>query len=165
MKSQLQASAALAATLLALGAGQAAAQTMNANASSYNAGYGRNAGSDNRYNEGASRSMDGNRLIVDGIIQTGEGNQSYSRQGGVYDRYAGAGALGGATAIGNSLNVVVQGNRNTVVVNSRQVNNGDVIAGVSSHVTVPQPVTPTHPTYATGQDGLNGEIDLDDDGL
>jgi len=155
----LKTTVGLAALLCALGAGtQAAAQTMNANASSYNAGYGRSPGEDNRYHEGAARSMDGNRLIVDGVIQTGEGNQSYSRQGGVYDRYSGAGTLGGATAIGNSLNVVVQGSRNTVVVNSRQINNGDVIAGVSTQVTQTN-------TNVTGQTGLNGELDLDDDGL
>ena len=37
--------------------------------------------------------------------------------------------IGGATAIGNQLNVVVQGNHNTVIVNSRQTNNGNVTAG------------------------------------
>ncbi len=140
--------AATAALLLALSASGAAAQHMSSNSSAMNAGYGRTAGQDNRFVEGAVRSADGNRLIVDGVIQTGEDNLSYSRQG-VLHNGRGAG-YGQATAIGNSLNVVVQGNRNTVVVNSRQINNGDIIAGVTQQ----QPANT-----------LNGELDLDDDGL
>ena len=38
---------------------------------------------------------------------------------------------GTATAIGNSLNVVTVGNNNTVVVNSRQINNGNQTANAS----------------------------------
>ena len=37
-----------------------------------------------------------------------------------------------ATAIGNQLNVVVVGSWNTVVVNSKQINNGDQTASTSS---------------------------------
>jgi holdfast attachment protein HfaA len=40
-------------------------------------------------------------------------------------------AYGGATAIGNSLNVVTVGSNNTVVVNSTQTNNGNQNASVS----------------------------------
>ena len=39
--------------------------------------------------------------------------------------------FGGATAIGNSLNVVTTGSNNTVIVNSTQTNNGDQTANVS----------------------------------
>lgn len=81
---------------------------------------------------GSTRDHNGNRLIVDGIIQSGA--SAYSRQsGGVSNSYSGAGssrigAIGGSTAIGNNLNVVVQGNHNTVIVNSRQTNSGAVTA-------------------------------------
>ena len=51
----------------------------------------------------------------------------------------GFGQLGGATAIGNNLNVTVQGNWNTVIIDSTQINNGDVTANVE----------------------LNGQVDLD----
>ena len=44
-----------------------------------------------------------------------------------------------AAAIGNSLNVVVQGNHNTVIVNSTQVNNGAVTAGTSLNGTLRLP--------------------------
>lgn len=128
----------LSALLLAGTAPEIArAQTMDANASSFNAGYGRYAGQDNRAIDTYTRDANGNRLVVDGIIQTGEANSSYSRRGGAQDSVSGAGVLGGSTAIGNSLNVVVQGNHNTVVVNSRQVNNGDVIAGVTNQTPSP----------------------------
>ncbi|MNT63655.1 hypothetical protein D3C72_2014870 [compost metagenome] len=39
--------------------------------------------------------------------------------------------IAGATAIGNNLNVVVQGNRNTVIVNSTQTNTGNITAGTA----------------------------------
>ena len=42
-------------------------------------------------------------------------------------------------AIGNNLNVVVQGNNNVVIVNSRQVNNGNVNAGTSLNGTLRLP--------------------------
>lgn len=81
---------------------------------------------------GSTRDQNGNRLIVDGIIQPGA--SSYSRQsGGVSNSYSGAGGsrvgtIAGSTAIGNNLNVVVQGNHNTVIVNSSQTNTGAVTA-------------------------------------
>ena len=40
--------------------------------------------------------------------------------------------FGGATAIGNNLTVITQGSWNTVIVNSTQINNGDVTANATS---------------------------------
>ena len=48
-------------------------------------------------------------------------------------------AIGGSTAIGNQLNVVVQGSWNTVIVNSNQTNNGDVTAGTALNGTLDLP--------------------------
>ena len=100
---------------------------------SYQAGYGASRYSTARPQTGSTRDANGNRLIVDGIIQPGASAYS-SASGGVSSSFSGAGggsAIGGSTAIGNSLNVVVQGNHNTVIVNSSQVNNGNVTAGTS----------------------------------
>ena len=79
----------------------------------------------------------GDRLIVNGIIQSGASSYS-SQSGGAASAYAGAGAssnggttIGGSTAIGNQLNVVVQGSRNTVIVNSTQTNTGAINAGTA----------------------------------
>jgi holdfast attachment protein HfaA len=114
----------------------AAAQSAgSAGASQFQQGYGAARSSTARGTTGSTRDANGNRLIVDGIIQSGA--SSYSRQsGGVANAYSGAGAsrgttIGGSTAIGNQLNVVVQGSWNTVIVNSNQTNNGDVTAGTA----------------------------------
>ena len=119
--------AGLCASLVA---GQAAAQSMSANSASYNAGYGRVAGSENHPVDVSTRDANGNRVIVDGLILTGEDQSSFSSASGAIDSYAGVGAsAGGSTAIGNSLVVVTQGNYNTVIVNSNQTNSGAVTAG------------------------------------
>jgi holdfast attachment protein HfaA len=120
------AAAALAGGLTLAGAAQA--QSMSTNSASMNAGYGRVAGQENRLNDFGGRDANGNRVIIDGVIQTGEDQSFFSRQsGGVFDSTSGVGG-GGSTAIGNNLVVVTQGSWNTVIVNSSQVNNGDVSA-------------------------------------
>ncbi len=71
--------------------------------------------------EAASRDQNGNRVVIDGLIQSGVGVNSQT--GGF------SGGVGSsAAAIGNQLNVNVQGNYNSVVINSTQTNNGDVNA-------------------------------------
>lgn len=71
----------------------------------------------------SSRDENGNRVIVSGRIQI-EGSLS----GGLMDDFATG--IGSATAIGNQLNVITQGNYNTVIVDSTQVNNGDISADI-----------------------------------
>lgn len=70
-----------------------------------------------------TRDESGNRLIVDGRLMN-----ATSLSGGLMDSSSG---LGSAQAIGNQLNVVTQGNWNTVIVDSTQINYGDVSADVS----------------------------------
>lgn len=129
--------------LVASASAPALAQTTgSAGASSMQAGYGNARASTMSAQTGSTRDASGNRLIVDGIIQSGA--SSYSRQsGGVASSYAGAGSsssggtiIGGSTAIGNNLNVVVQGNHNTVIVNSRQTNTGNITAGTALNGTL-----------------------------
>jgi holdfast attachment protein HfaA len=108
------------------------AQSMSTNSADFNAGYGRHSGSENRPVEFSTRDANGNRVIIDGIIQTGEDQSSFAWGSGAGEAYAGVGSLGGgSTAIGNSLVVVTQGSYNTVIVNSSQVNNGAVSAGTT----------------------------------
>lgn len=121
--------AALAVAVLSL-AGAASAQSMDDNMASYNAGWGRTAGSENHLPSYGSRDANGNRVIIDGVIQTGEDQSYFNRTTGAGDAYSGVGSLGGgATAIGNNLVVVTTGNYNTVIVDSTQINNGNVSAG------------------------------------
>jgi holdfast attachment protein HfaA len=71
----------------------------------------------------ATRDENGNRTIVNGRMDI-EGTLT----GGIMDGF-GSG-LGGssAQAIGNQLTVITQGNYNTVIVDSTQINNGDISA-------------------------------------
>lgn len=139
----LPALATLAAAMLALPAVAAAQSAGSSGMGTYQAGYGGSRYSTARTQTGSTRDANGNRLIVDGIIQAGASAYS-SASGGVSSSFSGAGgsggtAIGGSTAIGNSLNVVVQGNHNTVIVNSTQVNNGTVTAGTSLNGTLRLP--------------------------
>ena len=122
---------ALAAGACALPA-PAHGQTMRANSADFNAGYGRRAGSENHPVDISTRDANGNRVIVDGIIQSGEDQSTFAFGSGAGESYSGVGSLGGsASAIGNSLVVVTQGSYNTVIVNSNQINNGNVSAGTN----------------------------------
>jgi holdfast attachment protein HfaA len=124
--------ALVAAGFLSLaGVSAACAQQMNTSSTSFNAGYGRTAGAENRPVEFSLRNAEGNLTIIDGVMNTGPDQSTlagsaiadgggFSGVGGVYSS--------GASAIGNNLTVVTQGNYNTVIINSVQTNNGNVIA-------------------------------------
>ena len=125
----------MAATGLVLSS-PARAQTLDSNSASFNAGYGRVAGSENHVVQYSTRDANGNRVIVDGVMLTGADQSVYSssHSSGSLDSYSGVGSLGGygsSTAIGNNLTVVTQGNNNTVIVNSSQINNGSITAGTN----------------------------------
>lgn len=127
----------------ALAAVDASAQsTGSAGAAQFQAGYGAARYTTARPSQGTTRDADGNRLVTNGIIQSGAGSYSSSSSGasssGSISRTGnGSGTnIGGATAIGNNLNVVVQGNRNTVVVNSTQNNSGAITAGAALNGTL-----------------------------
>ena len=118
---------------LIVGVGAAAAQSSgSAGAAQFQAGYGGSRYTTAQNATGSTRDANGNRLIVDGIIQAGASSYSSSSAGvsaGQNGSGQGGTNIAGATAIGNNLNVVVQGNRNTVIVNSTQTNTGDIKAG------------------------------------
>jgi holdfast attachment protein HfaA len=137
-KPQVRALGAVAAVAGVLISGAAMAQTMNSNSASFNAGYGRVAGQENHVVDYSTRDANGNRVIVDGVMLTGSDQSVYSSRSssGSLDSYSGVGSLGGfsgSTAIGNNLTVITQGSNNTVIVNSNQVNNGNVSAGASTN--------------------------------
>ena len=138
--------AAAAFTAAVLAGGQAAAQTMTTNSAEFNGGWGRIQGTENHPIDVSTRDRNGNRVIVDGIILDG-GSDTFTQTDnqGAGSVFAGAGGRtrwSTATAIGNNLQVITQGNYNTVIVNSTQINNGDVTAN--------------------NDDSLNGELDLND---
>lgn len=118
----------------ALAASAAQAQSIDTNSAEFNAGWGRRAGQENHIVDFNTRDANGNRVIVDGLILSGEDQSTFSRAGafGTAGAYSGVGSLGGsASAIGNSLNVITQGSNNTVIVDSTQINNGNISAGTT----------------------------------
>ena len=113
--------------------GAAQAQTMSTTASSFQAGYGLSLHEMQSAIDPSTRDANGNRVLVDGMMVTGTDNSvyAYSKTLGAGDAYSGAGALGGATAIGNNLSVVVNGSYNTVIIHNNQTNNGNVTANAN----------------------------------
>lgn len=106
------------------------------NASTYNAPYGLQPGQENQAPAPSLRDSNGNLSVVNGQFTSanfgGSSGASASASGaasahGVGTSGAGT-AFGGATAIGNQLNVVTLGNNNTVVVNATQTNSGNQTA-------------------------------------
>ena len=109
------------------------AQTMNANSASFNAGYGRTAGSENSPVNPSMADANGNLVVVNGLLQAGASSSVFANASGAASAYSGVGGSASASAIGNSLNVVVQGDNNTVVVTSTQTNTGTVTATTSTN--------------------------------
>lgn len=136
--SLFQMKTALIVVVLALPTAAAAQSAGSSGAATYQAGYGGARYTTASPQTGSTRDANGNRLIVNGLIQNGASAYA-SASGGVSSSYSGAGglnAIGGASAIGNSLNVVVQGSHNTVIVNSTQTNNGAITAGTALNGTL-----------------------------
>jgi holdfast attachment protein HfaA len=136
----------------------AAAQTMTTTASSFETGYGMARNEMQNAIDPSTRDANGNRVLVDGMMVTGTDNSvyAYGKTMGAGDSYSGAGALGGATAIGNNLQVIVQGSYNTVVVHSTQTNNGNVSATANGTTVTGETGT------KTSDSSLNGQVNLND---
>ena len=106
-------------------ASAASSASLYSNSAAFNDGFGLGSGAENQAATGQVRDANGNLTIVNGVM-TGT---SVSRQEGISQTGAGVGSS--ATAIGNTLNVNVLGNWNTVIIDSMQTNNGDQNANVS----------------------------------
>ena len=118
--------AVFASLLLATSAG---AQSMATNSASFNAGYGRTAGSENSPVNVSLTDAQGNLEVVNGQFRgMASGSAFAAASAGAMDSFSGAGAGGSASAIGNNLSVVVNGNNNTVIVSATQTNTGAVTA-------------------------------------
>jgi holdfast attachment protein HfaA len=94
--------------------------------SSLEAGYGGAGRVASQPFQPSTRDANGNRLVVNGRIIDSRGQASTT-----YTSERGAGlSSSSATAIGNLISVQVSGRNNTVVLNARQVNNGQLNARV-----------------------------------
>lgn len=102
--------------------------------STYEAGYANGRAMDSRTFDPSTRDADGNRLIINGIIQADAAGQTRSDGSAGQQTVSGAdyfssGAMtSSTTAVGNLFTVSVVGSWNTVIVNSAQSNTGDISA-------------------------------------
>lgn len=134
-------------SLFAVSAGFVAASSpgLAQTAGDFQRPWGTDSAQNNQPYRAGTRDANGNRVVLNGVLQTGVGVQAQmSGAGGVGNAPTqsnqGAGSTGmsasgtnsSALAVGNQLNVIVNGNYNTVIVNSTQTNNGDVNATANS---------------------------------
>jgi holdfast attachment protein HfaA len=139
-------SACLLASLAAATVASAAhAQTMSNNGASFNAGYGRYADEENQAVNPSMADANGNVEIVNGVVTSAQPGSLFYNSTGInasatatagadaFDSFSGAGGSSSATAIGNNLNVVTEGDNNTVIVTSVQSNSGNVSASTTGN--------------------------------
>lgn len=128
------------AALLLAASAPAAAQSINTSQAQFTIGYGRTPGQENRAVENYGlRDASGNLVVVDGVVQQGNissfsassANASATASAAAGGSFTGGVGQSSATAIGNNLTVITQGDFNTVIVNSTQINNGAVTAGAT----------------------------------
>ena len=110
------------------------------NAGDFQRPWGTDTTQQNQPYRAGTRDANGNRVVLNGVLQTGVGVQAQmAGPGGVGNapvnstntgqtEQSSYGSNSSALAVGNQLNVVVNGNYNTVIVNSNQTNNGNVTA-------------------------------------
>lgn len=117
--------------LLVASLGAVAPMAAHAQDASWNYPYGTYSSANANW-DSPIRDQNGNLQIVNGIIQSGSGASATSAvnavgRNGIDDMGVNVG-VANATAYGNQLNVVTSGKFNTVIVDSTQINNGDVVA-------------------------------------
>lgn len=94
----------------------------------FNTPYGQGYGEQNQPFEPRTRGPHG-RVVINGRILLGEESSTLGGTLGSSTMFSDD-LWGTSTAIGNQLNVIVEGDWNTVIVDSTQINEGDVSAGV-----------------------------------
>ena len=158
-------SAAALGVAAILAAAPAHAQSRAGYANEFSRPYGINPGDESRPYDARTRDLNGNRVIIDGRIVTGDDLSSLPL--GLYNgANTGMGFSGTGAAIGNQLNVNTSGSFNTVVVNSTQINNGNqtvtVVAGTgaTSTDTASTNASATTNSSSTPRQVLNGGLDF-----
>lgn len=126
MKHSIQTLAGLASlgALTALALAPVANAQAASSSSQFERPYGYGYGEETRPYSAGSRDASNNRVIINGMINggTGLGTSLYTGWG---QTDGAPGMIGTGTAIGNQLNVITNGNYNTVIIDSTQINNGD----------------------------------------
>jgi holdfast attachment protein HfaA len=77
--------------------------------------------------EPGTRDANGNRVVINGRLNDGESNLPL----GIGLGEDGFSGLGQGIAIGNQLNVITNGNNNTIIIDNNQINNGNQAAQIN----------------------------------
>lgn len=141
-----------------LAASEAKAQTIPSYANQFSQPYGSSSANMMLPYDAGTRDLNANRVIVDGVIITGDDLSSLPL--GIYNASSTGMGYSGVTgyAIGNQLNVNTTGSLNTVVVNSTQINNGNQTVIVNGSACGTAPCASSTSTSATQV--LNGGLDF-----
>jgi holdfast attachment protein HfaA len=114
--------------LLSLPAHAQQASRTAQSASEFERPYGMSYGQELTPYDASTRDANGNRTIVNGLIEGGSG-VAFGSANAMASASASASAFAGGysqgTAVGNQLNVITQGTYNTVIVNAQQTNTGN----------------------------------------
>lgn len=98
-------------------------------ASDFERPYGMGYGQELTPYEASTRDANGNRTVVNGLLEGGSGvafqGQAMASAYANAQAQAFAGGSASGQAVGNQINVITQGNYNTVVVNAQQTNTGN----------------------------------------
>ncbi|MCI4643735.1 MAG: holdfast anchoring protein HfaA [Hyphomonadaceae bacterium] len=86
--------------------------------------YGFSYGAEERPFDAGTRDINGNRVVVNGLINGGTG-LGFGMNTGWGQTDGASGMLGTGTAVGNQLNVITNGSNNTIIIDATQINNGD----------------------------------------
>ncbi len=114
-------------SLLSLPAGAQTANPAPTYSGDFQRPYGWSYGQEAQPFDANTRDANGNRVVLDGRMMTGADQSTLSTSSGASawaQASAGAGFSQG-TAVGNQVNVITQGNYNTVVVTTTQTNTGN----------------------------------------
>jgi holdfast attachment protein HfaA len=128
---------ALTAGVIAISVWPAMAQAGDfSNSATFNTPIDTVPGQENQPVNESLRDQNGNLTVINGQFTSSATARAFAQSGasafasGVGSGGSGA-AFGGASAIGNSLNVITTGNNNTVIVDSQQTNTGNINANVT----------------------------------
>lgn len=114
--------------LLSLPAHAQQASRTAQSASEFERPYGMSYGQELTPFEASTRDANGNRTVVNGLIDGGSG-VAFGSANAVASASASASSFAGGysqgVAVGNQLNVITQGNYNTVIVTAQQTNTGN----------------------------------------
>lgn len=119
---------------------QAAPQTTTPK--SFESGYANSKAIQSETFNPTTRDANGNRIVLNGILQMDSSNTSYSHSAAsnasLLPGFETNASKASVSAVANLLSITISGNHNTIILNSRQTNSGNVTAILNGTTTTTQ---------------------------